>query len=57
MNFQRKSFLILALLVCLSGTSARADRVDDYVREQMRLRHVPGATSTRVRRRSSAASV
>lgn len=40
----------MALLVCaLVPAAARADRVDDYVREQMRLRHVPGLALAVVR--------
>jgi CubicO group peptidase (beta-lactamase class C family) len=43
--------LLLAILlyVPLSALPARADRVDDYVREQMRLRHVPGLALAVVR--------
>jgi len=37
------------LYVPLSASPARADRVDDYVREQMRLRHVPGLALAVVR--------
>jgi CubicO group peptidase (beta-lactamase class C family) len=37
------------LLFLLAPASARADRVDDYVREQMRLRHVPGLALAVVR--------
>jgi CubicO group peptidase (beta-lactamase class C family) len=37
------------LLSLLAPLSARADRVDDYVREQMRLRHVPGLALAVVR--------
>jgi CubicO group peptidase (beta-lactamase class C family) len=33
----------------LSASPAQADRVDDYVREQMRLRHVPGLALAVVR--------
>lgn len=39
----------LALLACLLVTAARADDVDDYVLEQMRLRHVPGLALAVVR--------
>src|SRR5688500_20221964 len=50
MNPQRKFFPALVLLVCLfAAAAARADRVDDYVLEQMRLRHVPGLALTVVR--------
>jgi CubicO group peptidase (beta-lactamase class C family) len=42
--------LFFALLLCVfTSASARADRVDDYVREQMRLRHVPGLALAVVR--------
>jgi CubicO group peptidase (beta-lactamase class C family) len=37
------------LYVPLSASPARADRVDDFVREQMRLRHVPGLALAVVR--------
>nr|MBA3240428.1 beta-lactamase family protein [Acidobacteriota bacterium] len=49
MNFQRKSLIVLVLLGCAFVAPARADRVDDYVREQMRLRHVPGLALVVVR--------
>ena len=39
----------LLLYAPLSVSPARADRVDDYVREQMRLRHVPGLALAVVR--------
>ncbi|HEU4596801.1 MAG TPA: serine hydrolase domain-containing protein [Pyrinomonadaceae bacterium] len=42
MNPQPKFLLALVLLACALVPSARADQVDDYVLEQMRLRHVPG---------------
>ena len=38
-----------ALLVLFVSAAARADRVDDYVREQMRRRHVPGLALAVVR--------
>jgi CubicO group peptidase (beta-lactamase class C family) len=43
--------LLLASSLCapLSASPARADRVDDYVREQMHLRHVPGLALAVVR--------
>ena len=41
MNHLRKLFPAL-LLACVFVTAARADRLDDYVREQMRRQHVPG---------------
>src|SRR5919112_2069143 len=41
--------LFATLLFLLAPLSARADRVDDYVREQMRLRHVPGLALAVVR--------
>ena len=43
--------LLLAFLLYapLSASPARADRVDDCVREQMRLRHVPGLALAVVR--------
>ena len=37
------------LLLCALPAAARADRVDDLVREQMRLRHVPGLALAVVR--------
>jgi len=37
------------VLVCLFAVSVRADRVDDYVREQMRRRHMPGLALAVVR--------
>lgn len=48
---QRIVPLLLAFLLCapLAASSARADRVDDYVREQMRLRHIPGLALAVVR--------
>jgi D-alanyl-D-alanine carboxypeptidase len=49
MNSLRKLFLVPALLGCLFVAAARADRVDDYVLEEMRLRHVPGLALTVVR--------
>ena len=44
MKCERLVLLLLAFLLyaALSASPAHADRVDDYVREQMRLRHVPG---------------
>jgi D-alanyl-D-alanine carboxypeptidase len=41
--------LFATLLLLLAAAPARADRVDDYVREQMRLRHVPGLALAVVR--------
>ncbi|HZB45809.1 MAG TPA: serine hydrolase domain-containing protein [Pyrinomonadaceae bacterium] len=43
--------LILSLIVCVlvGVAAARADEVDDYVREQMRRRHVPGLALAVVR--------
>ena len=41
--------LFATLLLLLAPLPARADRVDDYVREQMRLRHVPGLALAVVR--------
>jgi D-alanyl-D-alanine carboxypeptidase len=42
--------LLLSLLFnCLLAVAARADRVDDYVREQMRRRHIPGLALAVVR--------
>src|SRR5688572_1970025 len=43
--------LTLSLIVCLLAcvAPARADEVDDYVREQMRRRHVPGLALAVVR--------
>jgi CubicO group peptidase (beta-lactamase class C family) len=48
---ERLALLLLASSLCtpLSASPARADRVDDYVREQMRLRHVPGLALAVVR--------
>ena len=48
---ERLVLLLLASSLCgpLSASPARADRVDDYVREQMRLRHVPGLALAVVR--------
>ena len=48
---RRSVLLLLAFLlyVPLSASPARADGVDDYVREQMRLRHVPGLALAVVR--------
>ena len=48
---ERLVLLLLASLLCapLSASPARADRVDDYVREQMHLRHVPGLALAVVR--------
>ena len=47
----RTLVLLLAFLLyaALSASPAHADRVDDYVREQMRLRHVPGLAIAVVR--------
>lgn len=46
----RRSSFAFALLVCLlAALPARADAVDDYVREQMRRRHVPGLALAVVR--------
>jgi len=42
-------FLLLLLFNCLFAAQARADRVDDYVREQMRRRHIPGLALAVVR--------
>jgi CubicO group peptidase (beta-lactamase class C family) len=49
MNLQRNFLAALALLACVLVASARGDRVDDYVREQMRARHVPGLALAVVR--------
>ena len=51
MKCERLVLLLLAFLLYapLSASPARADRVDDYVREQMRLRHVPGLALAVVR--------
>lgn len=49
MNRSRKTFFALLLLVSLFNTAARADKVDDYVREEMRRRHVPGLALAVVR--------
>ena len=49
----RKRFVRLLctvlLFVLVPACLARADRVDDYVREQMRLRHIPGLALAVVR--------
>ncbi len=39
----------LLLLVCLLPAQARADRVDDYIRERMERRHIPGVALAVVR--------
>lgn len=50
MRHERSIPLFFALLLCvLMPASARADRVDDYVRQQMRLRHIPGLALAVVR--------
>ena len=53
MMIKCKSLALLSLAFLLyaplSASPARADRVDDYVREQMRLRHVPGLALAVVR--------
>ncbi len=49
MKLRRNFLAALALLACLFVTAARADRVDDYVLEEMRLRHVPGLALTVVK--------
>jgi CubicO group peptidase (beta-lactamase class C family) len=49
MKLQRNFLITLALLVCVFVPSALADHVDDYVREEMRLRHVPGLALAVVR--------
>ena len=51
MKCERLVLLLLAFLLYapLSASPARADRVDDYVREQMCLRHVPGLALAVVR--------
>lgn len=49
MKLRRNFLAALALLAFLFVTSARADAVDDYVLEQMRLRHVPGLALTVVK--------
>jgi len=51
MKSERLVLFLLAFLLyaSLSASPARADRVDDYVREQMRLRHVPGLALAVVR--------
>ena len=40
---------VLLLFVAVPACLARADRVDDYVREQTRLRHIPGLALAVVR--------
>lgn len=51
MKREKSILLFFAILLSLfaPAASARADRVDDYVREQMRLRHVPGLALAVVR--------
>lgn len=51
MKCERIVLLLLAFLLCapLAASPARADRIDDYVREQMRLRHIPGLALAVVR--------
>src|SRR5258705_10743848 len=51
MNRERLIHLFFAIPVCplLSASSVRADNADDYVREQMQLRHVPGLALAVVR--------
>lgn len=44
-----KRTLLLLLLLCALAAPVRADEVDDYVREQMRVRHVPGVVLAVVR--------
>jgi D-alanyl-D-alanine carboxypeptidase len=49
MKLRRNYPAALLLLACVLVAAARADRVDDYVLEEMRLRHVPGLALTVVR--------
>jgi len=45
--FSRSAFTFFLLLLC--GISVRADKVDNYVKSQMRERHIPGAAIAVVR--------
>ncbi len=46
---RHKIFSALLLVICLFPAATRADKVDDYIREQMRRRHVPGLALAVVR--------
>ena len=48
-NEETRLLCIFLLFVAVPACLARADRVDDYAREQMRLRHIPGLALAVVR--------
>ena len=49
MQHQMRILSVFAFLACLAVVPVRADRVDDYVRDQMRRRNVPGLALAVVR--------
>jgi CubicO group peptidase (beta-lactamase class C family) len=42
-------FPVIVALLCSASTTARADKLDDYIREEMQRRHIPGLALAVVR--------